>query len=134
MSDSDRSNHNFLTGLLLGVLAGAGLFYFLTKTEKGKEIKKVIEKKGKEALEDLEELIDQIEKKGQEFKTQALKVQQRLEGEFSSQAKEGLSQVKRLRQRGEKTVKFFLRNGKPLKLSTLVSASNLGYHRLNGCS
>ena len=115
MSDSDRSHHNLLTGLVLGVVAGAGLYYFFTKTDKGKQIKKVIEKKGKETLGELEDLIGQIEEKGKEFKTQAQKVHKRLENELSSGVKKDLSPIKNPGQGNKKTSKFFTRNGKTLK-------------------
>lgn len=121
MSSDSRQGGNFLTGLILGAIAGVGVFYFLNSTEEGKRIKKKLQEKGKDFLEDLADLVDEIEEKGEEFKRRAQEVQIQLEEkaggikeEITQEAKEKLSQIEQLRERGRKAVKFFTRNGKPL--------------------
>lgn len=114
MSDSERQGNGFFSGLVLGALLGAGLFYFLTSTEKGQEIRKELEEKGEGALDNLGNLVADIEKKSQEFKEKAAKAQIDLEKEVKQKKEKELSQIKKLQERGRKAVKFFTRNGKSL--------------------
>lgn len=121
MSDRDR-NGGFLSGLVLGALIGASLFYFLTSTEEGKKVKKQLRKKGKDTLDNLAETISEFEEKGEEFKKKAGKLQAALEEktkdireEVAEEAKEQLTHIDKLRERGRKaTGKFFTKNGKSL--------------------
>lgn len=121
MGDRDREG-GFFQGLIMGALLGAGAYYFLTQTEEGEKVKKRIKKKGKEALDDLADLVEEFEEKGEEFRTQAKKLQAELEEkakgvkkEVAEEAKEKLTHIDRLRERGRQATKtFFTRNGKPL--------------------
>lgn len=120
MSDHDR-NGGFLSGLVLGALVGAGLVYFLTSTEEGKKVKKQWRKKGEIALDNLADLIEEVEEKGEEFKKKAKEIQAELKEkagdvrqEVAEEAKEQLSHIDKLRERGRKAAKFFTRNGKSL--------------------
>lgn len=121
MSDRDRHN-GFLSGLVLGVLIGAGLYYFLTSTEEGKKVKKELKKKGEDALDNLADLIEEVEERGEEFKERAKGIQAELEEkakdvreEVAEEAKEQLTHIDKLRERGRKaTKKFFTKNGKSL--------------------
>lgn len=121
MSDRDR-NGGFLSGLVLGVIIGAGLFYFLTSTEEGKKVKKQLREKGKDTLDNLAETISEFEEKGEEFKKKAEKLQAALEEktkdireEVAEEAKEQLTHIDKLRERGRKaTGRFFTKNGKSL--------------------
>lgn len=72
-------------------------------------------------MDDLSDLIDEIEEKGEEFKKKAKQVQAQLEekaksieGEVVEEAKEQLGHIKQLRERGRQAARFFTRNGKPL--------------------
>lgn len=125
MSDREGGGASFFRGLICGVLAGAGLFYFLTNTEEGKRIKKKIKKQGKEALDNLTEIVGELEEKGRDFKEKAKEFQVELEkkakdvgGEIAQEAQEKLSQIEDLRERGRKAAKLFTRKGKPLKKKT----------------
>ncbi|MFH0750113.1 MAG: YtxH domain-containing protein [Candidatus Gottesmanbacteria bacterium] len=75
MNDNNRDN-KFMIGFFVGGLIGAGLM-FLMGTKEGKKIEKLIEKKGKETLEDLEEKVDELKEKGEELikKGEAIKDQ-----------------------------------------------------------
>jgi len=121
MADRDRDG-GFLSGLVLGALIGAGLVYFLTSTEEGKKVKKQLKKKGKDTLDNLAETISEFEEKGEEFRKKAEKLQAALEEktkdireEVGEEAKEQLTHIDKLRERGRKaTKKFFTKNGKSL--------------------
>jgi len=121
MSDRDREG-GFLQGLVMGAILGAGAYYFLTQTKEGEKVKKRIKKKGEEALDDLADLVDEFEEKGEEFQAQAKKLQAELESkakgvkkEVAAEAKEKLTHIDKLRERGRQATKtFFTRNGKPL--------------------
>lgn len=120
----DKTDHqtNFLSGLLWGLLIGAGLTYFLTNTEEGKKIKKELQGKGKEALDNLADLITDIEGRGEEFKTKAKAIQAQLEekaqslkAQVAEEAQEQLAHIDVLRERGREVSKrFFVKNGKSL--------------------
>lgn len=121
MSERDRDG-GFLSGLVLGALIGAGLFYFLTSTEEGKKVKKQLKEKGKDALDNLADLIEEVEEKGEEFKQKAKEIQAELEKktkdvrkEVVEEAKEQLTHIDKLRERGRRaTRRFFTKNGKSL--------------------
>lgn len=121
MSKRDREG-GFLQGLIMGAILGAGAYYFLTQTKEGEKVKKKIKKRGEEVLDDLADLVDEFEEKGKEFRIQAKKLQAELERkakdvkkEVAEEAKEQLTHIDKLRERGRKaTKKFFTRNGKPL--------------------
>ena len=111
MSDQDSSVSNFLNGLVLGAILGAGAYYFLTSTEEGKKVKKRLQEEGKDLLGDLTDLVEEVEEKGEEFKEKAQEVQKQLE---EKTAKPALLQIEKLQDRGRRALKYFTRNGKPL--------------------
>lgn len=121
MNEGDR-NRGFLSGLVLGTLLGAGLVYFLTSTEEGKKVKKQLGEKSKDALDNLADLLEEVEEKGKKFRQKAKKIQAELEEkaedireEVARGAKEQLSHIDKLRERGRQASKrFFTRNGKKL--------------------
>lgn len=121
MADRDRSD-GFLSGLVLGAMIGAGLAYFLTSTEKGKEVKKQLRERGKDTLDNLADLIEEVEERGEEFKKKAKEIQTELEKkagdvreEVAGEAKEQLTHIDKLRERGRKATKrFFTKNGRSL--------------------
>lgn len=114
MCDCEKKDGNFLTGLVLGALAGVGLVYFLTSTKEGKEIKEQLKEKSSDVLGELQDLMADLEEKSAEFKEKANQVQKELESKTSVGAEVAISQIEKLRDRGRSAVKSFLRNGKPL--------------------
>lgn len=121
MNDHEHHDNNFFSGLVLGALLGAGFFWFLTSTEEGKKVKKQLKEKSQDTLDNLSDIVAELEEKGEEFKQKAKEIQAELEEkvgdvkeEVVGEAKVGLSQIEKLRERGRKAVKFFTRNGKPL--------------------
>lgn len=121
MSDNDNSLSNIITGLVLGAIVGAGFYYFFTQTEEGKKVKRIVKDKGEDLLDELTEIVEDIENKGEQFKERVQLAQSQLEEkvgdikkEVCEEAKEGLSQIDQLRERGRRAAKFFLRKGKSL--------------------
>ena len=121
MDEQSNRGHNFFTGLVLGTALGAGLYYFLTSTQEGRRIKQQLKEKSGDVLDNLSDLVDEIEERGEEFKKKAKQVQAQLEqkaknikGEVVEEAKEQLDYIKQLRERGRQAAQFFTRNGKPL--------------------
>ena len=111
MNENNRTGESFLTGLVLGIILGAGFVYFLSSTEEGKVIKKRLREKTEDTLDNLEELIEEIEEKGKEFKEKAAEIQKQIEEKTN---KNNFSSIEKLRERGRRVIKFFTRNGKPL--------------------
>lgn len=74
------SDHNhdgkFMFGFFLGGLIGALIIFFLG-TKEGKKAEKLLERRGKDILDDLEDKLDELQKKGKDFVRQgeALKEQ-----------------------------------------------------------
>jgi hypothetical protein len=112
----------FLRGLFWGILAGAGIFYFLNNTKEGGRLKKKLKEHGGGALESLDEIVKELEDKGEEFSQKAREVEKELEKkakknlpQISIEVKKGLTSLNKLRQRGQKTAKLFTHKGKPIK-------------------
>jgi len=122
MCDHDHKENNFFPGLVLGALIGVGASYFLLSTERGKKIRKQIEKKGEETLDSLADFVEEFEEKGNEFRQRAMEIKAELEekaedfeGEVLDEAKDQLEKIEELEDRGRKVAqKVFTRNGKPL--------------------
>ena len=78
MCDCEKKSSDFLTGIVLGALAGAGLFYFLTSTKEGKKIKDQLVERGDDVLDELQDLMADLEEKSAEFKEKAAAVEEEL--------------------------------------------------------
>jgi len=111
MNDNNHGSESFLTGLVLGVILGAGLVYFLTSTEEGKRAKEKLTEKSEDLLGNLTDLVREVEERGEEFKKKAQEIQAEIEGKTVAPT---LSQIEKLRERGRRAIKFFTRNGRPL--------------------
>lgn len=96
---SDEGSHGdfkFILGLFLGGLVGALVIFFLG-TKEGKKAGKLLQEKGKDALGDLHDQIDELEQKGkelvkqgEEIKDQVIETLEEKKEEFSSTATEKL--------------------------------------------
>lgn len=73
-----ENNHDgkFMFGFFLGGLIGALIIFFLG-TKEGKKAEKLLEHRGKDILDDLEDKLDELQKQGKDFvrKGEALKDQ-----------------------------------------------------------
>ena len=121
MNNNDHKG-NFLPGLIFGAMIGAGLVWFFTKTKEGQKMGEEFKEKGIDKLENLGELIEDIEKKGMEFRNKVEEVKTEIkekfelnEGEVDSYSKEKLSKIENLQKRGQvASKKFFTKNGRSL--------------------
>jgi predicted transcriptional regulator len=106
----------------MGALIGAVAYYFLTQTKEGEKVKKRLKEKSEEALDNLADLIEEFEAKGEEFQKRAKEIQVKLEEkaqdmteEVAVEAQEKLGHIEKLRKRGQvASKKFFTKNGRPL--------------------
>jgi gas vesicle protein len=64
--NNEHKDNKFWFGFFIGGLIGAGIIVLLG-TKEGKKIEKLLEKKGKEALGDLEEKVEDLKEKGEEL-------------------------------------------------------------------
>jgi len=102
MNNNDYKG-NFLPGLIFGAMIGAGLVWFFTKTKEGQKMGEEFKEKGIDKLENLGELIEDIEKKGMEFRNKVEEVKTEIkekfelnEGEADSSSKEKLSKNRKI--------------------------------------
>lgn len=128
MGDRDSDN-GFLLGLIIGGVIGAGAV-FLFGTEKGKEVREELKEKGDDALDDLDDVLTQLEKKGKEIKKKADIVKEEI-AEKAGEMKENVSEevveklddtlahIEALQERGREATaslrkKYFIKDGKKL--------------------
>jgi gas vesicle protein len=104
-----KDGGKFFVGMIAGVAVTVGGYYFLTKTEKGKKVKKELKKKTEKLAADLKEVVEEIEDRGAELKKGVLKA-----GNELTHLDELQDRVESLRDRGRRAVKFFTANGKKL--------------------
>ena len=121
MNNNDHKG-NFFPELIFGMMIGAGLLWFFTKTKEGQKMSERFKEKGIDKLENLGKLIEDIEEKGMEFKEKVEEVKTEIkekfelnEGEVDNTSKEKLSKIEDLRKRGQvASKKFFTKNGRSL--------------------
>lgn len=63
---SDTNDNKFMFGFFLGGLIGALVIFFLG-TKEGKKVEKLLEHKGKDVLDELEDKLDELQQKGKEY-------------------------------------------------------------------
>ncbi|MGB9911437.1 MAG: hypothetical protein ACPLKP_02420 [Microgenomates group bacterium] len=105
---------SFLTGLLLGIIVGGGVLYFLTATNEGKKVKKKLIKKGKEALEELGDLVEEIEENKGELERKAKETQEQIVKKIESLEERKDNLIDKIVKEKRKFSRFFKRNGRPL--------------------
>jgi len=111
MNEGSRDGESFLTGLVLGVILGAGFVCFLSSTEEGRVVKKRLQKKTEDALDNLREIVEEAEEKGEELKEKATEIKRQLEKKTGER---NFSSIEKLQEKGRRAIRFFTRNGKPL--------------------
>jgi len=121
----EKQKNSFSSGLFFGAIIGAVLF-FLFGTNEGRQIKKKLTEKGKEAIDDLPDLIKDLEKKGHQFAQKAEEVKQTLDEktkEITPKVKQEvnlvLKQIEETQERGRQAAKsvrrrFFTKSGRKL--------------------
>jgi len=122
MNNHEHKGGSF-SSLIFGMIIGAGLVWFFTKTKEGEKTAKQIKEKSEDIIENLTTIVEDIERKGKEFKKRVGDVETEIKQRFD-QAKgelvdniseEKLSKIEELQERGRKAAKkFFTKNGKSL--------------------
>lgn len=126
---SDRDNHDFLIGLTLGTLIGAGVVY-LFGTKDGERTRLSWYKKGEDTLKNLDGVLDSLEEKGEAVKKGAEKITAKIANQTKNFKKEvaadtvesldeTLASIEDLQEKGRQATsnlrkKYFLRHGKKL--------------------
>ena len=72
-----RDESKFLLGLFLGGIIGALIIFFLG-TKEGKKAGKVLEEKGKDALDDLHGAVNELKQKGKELVKQGESIKEKI--------------------------------------------------------
>lgn len=75
--DRGKADAKFLIGLFLGGIIGALVIFFLG-TKEGKKAGKLIEEKGKEALDDIHEKVGELQQKGKELVQQGEQIKEKI--------------------------------------------------------
>lgn len=113
-------NGNFLRGLVVGLVAGAGLIHYLNNTPEGKKAKKKLLKDGRKALEGAREIIGEIEEKSAQVREKTKQIEAEVRArvdelsETGKQIKEEIDQVASPTKKSSLGRKFFHKNGKKM--------------------
>jgi len=75
MSENNHSDGKFLFGFFIGGLIGALIIFFLG-TKEGKKTSKLLEHKGKDLLDELEDRLDELQQKGKDLVRQGEKIKE----------------------------------------------------------
>lgn len=102
MNDEHKDN-KFWFGFFIGGLIGAAIIVLLG-TKEGKKIEQMLEKKGKEALDDFEDKVEDLKEKGEVLKEQIVEEVKEKKEEITEVATEKLdetlSHIETLQQQG----------------------------------
>ncbi len=89
--DHGKSDAKFIVGLFIGGIIGALIIFFLG-TKEGKKAGKLLEEKGKEALNDLHGKVEELQEKGKELVKQGEQIKEKIVENFE-QSKEELTEA-----------------------------------------
>lgn len=122
MSDEHPDN-KFLLGFFIGGLIGAVIIFFLG-TKEGKKAGKLIEKKGKEALDDLEERVEDLEEKGKELIEKGEEIKEQVVGQIQDKTADVSKDV-------TKRIDQTLQKLEDVQKDTLTATSKFRRHFVN---
>ncbi len=77
MSDNHSSDGKFLFGFFIGGLVGALIIFFLG-TKEGKKTSKLLESKGKDLFDELEDRLDELQTKGKDLVRQGEAIKEKV--------------------------------------------------------
>jgi len=121
--DDHRQDGKFMLGFFIGGLIGALTIFFLG-TKEGKKAGKLLQKKGEEALDDLEEKVGELEEKGKEIVEKG----EEIKGQVIEKIQDTTSDVK------EETVKRLdtaLEKLEDVQKDTLHTTASIRKHFIN---
>ncbi|KKS45079.1 hypothetical protein A3J20_01065 [Candidatus Gottesmanbacteria bacterium RIFCSPLOWO2_02_FULL_42_29] len=129
MTNENSKPGNFWFGFFIGGLVGA-FTIFLLGTKEGKRLAEKLREKGEEYEEGLEEKVAGLQKKGEEFLSEATRVKEKIVKEFDEKKKEAtedlvskmdatFSRLEELQKKGIELTedvhkRHFKKDGKPL--------------------
>ncbi len=107
----EQKQSNFLSGIVLGAVLGAGAFYLLT-TDEGQKAAKKFKKQAGPILEDLvseleeksADLTDKAEDLKEEVEEKLEEVKETLEPEVKVKMEKSLDRIEELQERGRKAI------------------------------
>lgn len=131
--ENEKASGGFVLGLILGAFLGAVVFFFLG-TERGRKLKKELQKKGSLTFKDVAEILQELQEKKEVFKEKveekieeikergaeegkkAQKTVAEIEKQIKQETDELPSHLQQIQEKGRLIAhKFFRRNGKSLK-------------------
>lgn len=123
MSDSSQDG-KFLFGFFLGGLIGALVIFFLG-TKEGKRTGRMLESKGRDIFDDLEEQLDELQKKGKQLVRQGEEMKEKVIDSFGEKKDEvteaaaekidvALAHIQEMQQKGAETTASLRRKFKNL--------------------
>lgn len=77
MAENNNADGKFLFGFFIGGLIGALIIFFLG-TKEGKKTGRMLERKGKDIFDDLEEKLDELQEKGKDLVKQGEEMKERV--------------------------------------------------------
>lgn len=99
MNEELREIKGFLRGLFWGIILSVGALVFF-ETEKGQKLKKKLEIKGEDLLEELEDLVERAEKKSQELFEEAQEVGEEIKEKAEENLGVSLGHIEVLQEHG----------------------------------
>lgn len=106
MSEERKNEGKFWLGFFIGGLIGAIVIVFMG-TKEGKKTGKLLEEKGKDALDLLQEKLAELEQKGKELEEQVIEkledTKEVLAEKTSEKLDETLSHIEAIQERGRET-------------------------------
>ena len=123
MSDSNQDG-KFLFGFFLGGLIGALVIFFLG-TKEGKRTGRMLESKGRDIFDDLEEQLDELQEKGKQLVRQGEEMKEKVIDSFGEKKDEvteaaaekidmALAHIQEMQQKGAETTASLRRKFKNL--------------------
>lgn len=94
MENEHHGDFRFWVGFFIGGLIGAVVLFFVG-TKEGKRTGKLLEKKGKEALGDLEEKVEDLQEKGKELLKEGDRLKEEVLDTMNDQKEELTGEVKK---------------------------------------
>jgi gas vesicle protein len=104
--NNSHSDLKFLLGLFIGGIVGAVIIFFLG-TKEGKKTSQLLEEKGRDLVDDIEDKVAGLEEKGKDIKEKVIEQIEEKKEEVSETATEkldsALADIEKIQEQGIKT-------------------------------